>query len=60
MKSKTKIFLFTNKNIFIYHIGYMTVKNLSFVKMDSANHLYRFIGKINGYIEESNENKFLR
>ena len=47
------------KNIFIYHIGHVTVKNLSWLEINSGNPLYLIIGKINGYIEESNKNKFL-
>ena len=47
------------KNILIYHIGYVTVKNLSYVKINTINPLYLNIDKINGHIEESNGNKCL-
>ena len=45
-------------NIIIYHIGYMTIKDVSYVKFNSVNPLY-LINKINGYIEERNGNKHL-
>ena len=47
------------KNIVIYYIGYMTFKDLRFVKINSANPLYLIINKINGYFEEINGNKYL-
>ena len=37
----------------------MTDKNLSYKKINSVNPLYLTINKVNGYIEESNENKYL-
>ena len=37
----------------------MTVKKLSYVKINSVNPLHLIIGKINGCIEESNGNKYL-
>ena len=40
-------------------MGYVTVKDLRFEKINSANSLYLNINKINGYIEESNRNKYL-
>ena len=48
------------KNIPIYYIGYVTHKDLRYVKTNSVNPLYIIINKINGNIEESNENKCLR
>ena len=47
------------KNILIYYIGLVTVKNLRYVIINSVNPLYAIIDKINGYIEESNGNKYL-
>ena len=47
------------KNIIIYCIGNITIKNLSYVKINSVNPLYIIIDKIDGYIEESNRNKYL-
>ena len=37
----------------------MTVKNLNYIKINRVNHIYLIISKINGYIEESNKNKYL-
>ena len=34
--------------------GYIVVKNLNYVKNNSADPLYLIIDKINGYIKESN------
>ena len=36
----------------------MTVKNLSYVKMNNVNPLHLIIDKMNGYIEETNGNKY--
>ena len=35
------------------------VKNLTHVKINNVNYLYRIIDRINWYIEESNENTYL-
>ena len=47
------------KNIGIYHIGYVIMKDSDHVKINSVNILYLIIGEVNGYIEESNGNKHL-
>ena len=47
------------KSILTYYIGYVTAKNLSYVKIKTVNPLYLIIDKINAYIEESNGNKYL-
>ena len=52
MKSHTKI-------SDIYFIKYVTIKDLSYVKIYSANPLYLIINKINGYIDEINGSKYL-
>ena len=39
---------------------YMTVRNLSYIKISSVNSLFLITIKINGYIEESTENKYLK
>ena len=57
--NKIKINKQLYKNIRIYYIGQMTVKYLSQLKTKSVNPLYLTIDKINGYIEESNLNKYL-
>ena len=47
----------SNKNIFIYYIGYMTVKE--FVKIYSVNPMYLIRRNVNGHFEEINESKYL-
>ena len=45
------------KNILIYYIGYVTIKD--YVKMYSVNPFYLTFRYVNGYFEEINENKYL-
>ena len=47
------------KNIDIYYIGYITMKDSDYVKINSVNPLYLIVGKVDGYIEERNGNKCL-
>ena len=48
------------KNIDIYYVGYVTIKNIGdYESIYSVNPLYLIIGKASGYIEESNGNKYL-
>ena len=48
------------KNIDIYHIGYITKQSISDCgNINSVNPLYLIIGDVDGYIEESNGNKYL-
>ena len=47
------------KNIFTYHVGYLTVKDLSYAKINSINPLNLNIDRTNGYIEQCNGNKYL-
>ena len=47
------------KNIAIYYIGYVTIKNSKHIKNNSVNPLYLIFNKANGYFEEINENKYL-
>ena len=42
------------KNIDIYHIGYITMKDFNYVDIHSVNLLYLIIDKVDGYIEEKN------
>ena len=56
---KKKINKKSYKSAFIYYIGYVTVKGLRYVKINSANPLYPIINKINGYSKEDNRNKYL-
>ena len=46
-----------SKNM-IYSMGYLTVKDLSYTAINSANPLYLIISELNGYIK-SNESKYL-
>ena len=41
----------TYTKILTYYIGYVTVKDLSYVKTNTVNPLYLITDKINGYIE---------
>ena len=45
---KSKISLFINKNILIYYIGFVTIKDLKYAEMNSANPLYLIVNKVNG------------
>ena len=48
------------KNNGIYNIGYITKKSISDCEnINSVNLLYLIIGDVDGYIEESNGNKYL-
>ena len=49
----------SHKNILIYYIGYVTIKDLKYVKIYTVNPLYLIFGKANGYFEEINRNKYL-
>ena len=42
------------KNILIYYIGYVTIKDLKYVKTNSVNPAYLIFNKVNGYFEEIN------
>ena len=43
----------------MYYIGYVTVRESKFVRIQSVNPLYLIFGKVNGYFEEINGNKYL-
>ena len=47
------------KYIYIYYIGYITMKDSGYVKTKTVNPLYLIIGKIIGHIEEKTGNKYL-
>ena len=48
------------KGIDIYYIGYITIKKIGDCEnIYSVNPLYLIIGKVDGHIEEKNENKYL-
>ena len=42
------------KNILIYYIGYVTIKDSKYVKFNSVNPLHFIFNKANGYFEEIN------
>ena len=56
---KTKIDKKSYKIILIYYIGYVRIKGLQCVKINSLNPLYLIFSKLNGYFEEINGNKYL-
>ena len=47
------------KNIDIYYIGYIIVKDSEYVNINSVNPLYLNIKKVEEYVEEINGNKYL-
>ena len=50
----------SHKNIDIYYIGYITIKNISdYENIHSINPLYLIISEADGYIKEKNGNKYL-
>ena len=44
------------KNILIYCIGYVTIKDLKCIKINSVNPFYLIFSKVNGYFEQINKN----
>ena len=59
-KISIKIYEKSYKNILIFYIGYVTIKDSKYVKINSVNLLYLTFNKVNGYLEEINGNKYLR
>ena len=47
------------KNIDIYYIDYITLKDSYYVKINSVNPSYLIISEADGYIKEKNGSKFL-
>ena len=47
------------KNIFAYYIGYVTIKDSKYIKINSVNSLYLIFSKVNDYFEEINANRCL-
>ena len=47
------------KNILIYYIGYATIKDSKYIKINSVNPLYLIFSKVNRYFEEVKGNKYL-
>ena len=59
IKNDIKIDEKSYKNILIYYIGYVMVKDLKYVKINSVNLLYLVFSNMNGYFEEINKSKYL-
>ena len=58
--SSLKIDKKSYKGIGIYSTGYITIKEIDdYENINSVNPLYLIIGKVNGYIEGNNRNKYL-
>ena len=55
-----KIYEKPYKNILIYQIGYVMIKDLKYVKIDGVNPLYLIFSKANGYFDEINKDKYLK
>ena len=47
------------KNILIYYIGYVTIKDSKYVKINNVNHSCVIINKVNRYFEAIKGNKYL-
>ena len=48
------------KNLDIYNIGYITIRNIdNYESIYSVNPLYLQVNRASGYIEEKNENKYI-
>ena len=47
------------KNIDVYYIGYITMKDSDYVKIKSINPLCLIIREVDRYIKEKNGNKYL-
>ena len=41
------------KNIGIYYVGYITMKNSDYVKINSVNPLYLIIGEVDRFLEKN-------
>ena len=52
--SNIKIVEKSYKDIFIYYIGYVTIKDSKYVKINSVIPLYLIFNKLNGSFEEIN------
>ena len=47
------------KSIDTYYIGYITMKDLNYININTVNLLYFMIDNADGFIEEKNWNKYL-
>ena len=46
------------KNIDVYYISYITMKDSDYIKINSINSLYLIINEVDGYLEEMNGYKY--
>ena len=53
-----KMYKNSYKNIDIYYIVYITVKDSDYVKIKSVNPLYLIISEVDGYMKEKNGSKY--
>ena len=53
-----KIYEKSYKSILIYYLGYVTIKDSTYVKIYNVNPLYLTFIKVNGNIEEINGNTY--
>ena len=49
----------SDKNLYIYYIEYITMKDSDYVKIDSVNPLYLIIDEIDGHFKKKNGNEYL-
>ena len=49
----------SHKFYFIYYIGYVTIKDLKYLKIDSVNPSQLVFSKVNGYFQGIDKNKYL-
>ena len=47
------------KSIIIYYIGYVTIEDSKYVKINNVKPLYLIFTKVNEYFEEINKNEHL-
>ena len=57
---KIKIDEKSYKNIFIYYIGYVTIKDSKFVKISSVNPLYLILNKVKEILSRNSEKNTLK
>ena len=57
--SNSKIDEKSYKNILVYYIGYVTIKDVKCITINSVHPLYLNFSKVNGYFKEVNKNKYL-
>ena len=50
---------YSYKNILVYYIGYVTIKELKYGKINRVSSLYIIFSKMNRYFEEIIKNKYL-